>query len=186
MNLITLLALSVALASDAFAVSVVTGFSHKNSGRTMALILAFYFGLFQTLMPVAGWITGKYLLNLFSNIDHWIAFVLLFAVGVKMIWGAFKKNEKNPETLKKGYIILLALATSIDAFAVGLTFEFLLKGIILSITVIGAITALLTYCGFFLGKKFGEFVGRKAEIFGGLILIAIGVKIVVEHLLNEG
>lgn len=181
-----MLALSVALASDAFAVSVVAGFSNKNSGRTLALKLAFYFGLFQTLMPVAGWITGKYLLNLFSNVDHWIAFALLFAVGLRMIWGVFRKNEKNPETLKKRYIIVLALATSIDAFAVGLTFEFLLKGIILSITVIGAITFLLSYCGFYLGKKFGEFIGRKAEIFGGLILMAIGVKIVVEHLLDKG
>ncbi len=175
-------ALSLALASDAFAVSVGMGLSGKYKGKHLPLKLGFYFGLFQAVMPLAGWQIGKYLLSMISGIDHWAAFFILTAVGVKMIWESFGK-EKERET-KKGYILLLAIATSIDAFAVGLTFSYFILDVFKVVAVIGAITFAMSYCGFYIGKKFGKFAGKKAELTGGLILILIGVKILFEHLLK--
>lgn len=175
-------ALSLALASDAFAVSVGLGFSGKNKGRYLPLKLGLYFGLFQAVMPLGGWQTGKYLLSLISGIGHWAAFLILSAVGVKLVWESFGK-EKEKE-IKKGYLLLLAIATSIDAFAVGLTFSYFILDVFKAVAVIGAITFTMSYCGFYIGKKFGKFAGKKAELTGGLILILIGVKILFEHLLK--
>jgi putative Mn2+ efflux pump MntP len=185
MKLGTILFIAIGLAMDAFAVSVVTGSVYKDFKVRHALRMALFFGGFQAVMPVIGFLAGLGLVNYIAPYDHWVAFALLFFVGGKMIYESFRieaaERDRNPANLS--ILLLLSFATSIDALAVGMTLSLLRAPIALAVTIIGLVTFGLSYGGVYLGKRFGHFFESKVEIVGGLILIAIGVKIVAEHLM---
>jgi len=184
MNIATVLLIALGLAMDAFAVSVASGIVLKSSKMTNAVKMALFFGTFQMMMPVAGWLSGVTLRHFISGFDHFIAFGLLAFVGGRMIyeslWGIEKEERMNP--FSTNVLLVLAVATSIDAFAVGLSFAFLEMPIILPVAVIGLVTFSLSFAGIFLGNRFGHIFEKKIEIVGGLILIGIGLKILIEHM----
>ena len=172
---------------DAFAVSITSGIAIKPIRFRNALKIALFFGFFQALMPVIGWLAGVSLRSFISDVDHWIAFGLLSFIGSKMIYESFKleTNEKSdPRDIS--VIIILSIATSIDALAVGITFAFINVSIVTPVLVIGTVTFLVSFLGVFLGEKSGHFFEKKIEIVGGIILIAIGIKILIEHLFFQG
>lgn len=186
MNIFTLLIIALGLAMDAFAVSISSGLAIKKIRIGHAFRMAFFFGAFQALMPVIGWLAGLGLKDFISAVDHWIAFVLLSFVGGKMIYeAAFLGEDKEEKDIFNIYILLiLSIATSIDALAVGLTLSFLNVDIASPAVIIGIITFLLSFAGVYIGDRFGHFFESKIEILGGLILIGIGTKILAEHLLK--
>ena len=184
MDLLTTLIIALGLAMDCFTVSITSGIIIQNLKVRNAIKVALFFGLFQAFMPCIGWLTGVGMKNFITGFDHWIAFGLLGLVGAKMIYESFKiegdKKESNPLNI---YILLmLSLATSIDALAIGVTLAFLNTIIIMPVIIIGAVTFIVSFLGIYAGNKFGHIFGSKMEAVGGLVLIAIGVKILVEHL----
>lgn len=183
MGIIELIVLSVGLAMDAFAVAVCKGLSVTKIKWENACIIGMYFGGFQALMPLIGYLLGISFQNQIVNIDHWIAFILLGAIGINMIKEAISKDsEKQNASIKFKDMLILAIATSIDALAVGITFAFLEVNIWLAITLIGIITFVISILGVKIGNIFGDKYEKKAEFAGGLILILLGVKILLEHL----
>lgn len=175
--------IGVGLSMDAFAVSICKGLSMQKVKKRDVFIIALFFGGFQALMPFIGWFLGRGFESYITSIDHWIAFILLGVIGGKMIFEAFENEEDDSEIsydLKE--VLLLAIATSIDALAVGITFSFLQVNIWIAIAIIGMTTFVCSVIGVFVGNRFGIRYKSKAEIVGGIILIAIGVKILVEHL----
>ena len=186
MNLVTITVIAVGLAMDAFAVSIATGATYKKPGRGHAFNMALAFGSFQAIMPVVGWFAGFTLRGLIGNYDHWVAFILLTFIGSKMIYESFKIKhaQTQTDTLSAAMLLILALATSIDALAVGITFSLLLPGsLAIAVIIIGLVTFALSYAGFYIGKGFGHFFETRIEAVGGLILVGIGTKILLEHLL---
>lgn len=185
MAVIPIVFIALGLAMDAFAVSITSGLALKKAKVNDALRMALSFGLFQAIMPAVGWRIGIGLRDFISGIDHWIAFGLLLLVGCKMIYEALsaKPHKKGINSLSFYSILVLSIATSIDALAVGVSFALLGVSIILPIVVIGSITFLLSFFGFVAGSKFGRLLGKKVEIAGGVVLISIGIKILVDHLL---
>jgi len=177
--------IAVGLAMDAFAVSISCGFSIKKLKKRHAFRIAFAFGLFQALMPVAGWALGTSFRDLIAGFDHWIAMALLGFIGGKMLWEARESCQKRTNLLDWHILFMMSLATSIDAFAVGLTFAVLAISIITPVIIIGVVTFGMSWAGVLLGERFGCFFGRKVERIGGLLLIAIGIKIVIEHILTK-
>ncbi len=178
--------IAIGLAMDAFAVSVCKGLSMKKINFKKLLIIALFFGIFQAIMPVIGYFLGESFENLITSIDHWIALVLLSLIGINMIREAIGKSEednKNDDTSFKTMVIL-AIATSIDALAVGITFAFLEINIFVIASVIGIVTFVISSIGVIIGNKFGDKYEKRAEIFGGVILILMGIKILCEHLLG--
>ncbi len=175
--------IAVGLAMDAFAVSVCKGLSMRKMEWKKALIIGAYFGIFQAGMPVIGYLLGASFSSFVEKIDHWIAFALLLLIGLNMIREAIKPDsgDQNDKVDFKT-MILLAVATSIDALTVGITFAFLSANIFLSAAIIGIITFALSVIGVKIGNKFGDKFESKAEIAGGVILILIGAKILLEHL----
>ena len=167
---------------DAFAVSVCKGMSFYNYKYKKAFIVGLYFGIFQALMPVLGYLIGYKFLNLIVNIDHWIAFILLLVVGIRMIKNAILNDNRSDDSIKVKTMFCLAIATSIDALVIGLTMSFLNVNIFLSIVLIGIITFAFSFIGVLLGNKVGETFGKKFQILGGFILVVIGTKILFEHL----
>jgi len=183
MDFAPVLLIAFGLAMDAFAVSIAHGFSANPSRRTNALKLAVSFGSFQAFMPVVGWMSGLGLRDVISGVDHWTAFALLVFVGCKMIYESIRlKIEKEAKPLSFYVLLALSVATSIDALAAGLGFGFLQTSIAIPVTIIGAVTFILSFLGASFGNRLGHFFENKIEIVGGLILIGIGAKIVVEHL----
>lgn len=187
MGIIELVVVAVGLAMDAFAVAVCKGLASPKINYRQTGLIALFFGGFQALMPVIGWALGKQFEKYITNIDHWIAFVLLAFIGGKMIWEAAKGGDEPEEDCGCGKMDLreltvLSIATSIDALAVGITFAFLKTDIVLSATLIGVITAALSALGVFIGNRFGARFKKKAEIAGGAVLVIIGLKILLEHL----
>ena len=183
MGLLELILISIGLSMDAFAVSVCKGLSMKKMSWKKAVLIALYFGGFQALMPMIGYFLGSSFESVVTSIDHWIAFILLGIIGGKMIKEAFGPDEENCDddtSLKT--MVVLAVATSIDALAVGITFAFLKVNLILSVSLIGIITFILAIFGVKIGNKFGDKYERKAELAGGCILILMGIKILLEHL----
>ncbi|MGN0527536.1 MAG: manganese efflux pump MntP family protein [Eubacterium sp.] len=176
--------IAVGLSMDAFAVSICKGLKMQNkiNGGQTALI-ALFFGGFQALMPVIGWFLGSSFKKYIENFDHWVAFVLLAFIGGKMIYDSFHDdddNEDKPFSIKE--LFLLAIATSIDALAVGITFAIIKTNIWTAVALIGVTTFVLSAVGVFIGHKFGAKYKNKAELAGGIILVLIGVKILLEHL----
>lgn len=185
-HLAAVLFIAVGLAMDAFAVSVVTGSVYKELHVKHALRMALFFGGFQAVMPVIGFLAGLSVKDYITEIDHWVAFGLLAFVGGKMIYEAFRieSAEKNHDPSNLLILLALSVATSIDALAVGITLSLLTSAIALAVTLIGLITFGLSFTGVYLGKRFGHFFESRIEVVGGLILIAIGIKILIEHLMG--
>lgn len=185
MELITIIVIGFGLAMDAFAVSIVSGSAYKQLKTSTAIRMALFFGGFQAIMPLVGSLAGIAIKERIGSTDHWIAFGLLVAVGGKMIYESFKLKSEQSGLDPSNILVLLALsvATSIDALAVGITLSLLRLPIAVAVTIIGLITFCLSYAGVFIGKKFGHFFESKVEAIGGLILIAIGIKILAQHLL---
>ncbi len=183
----------IGLSMDAFAVSLAKGLCLKDDEFKYSFRVALFFGGFQALMPLLGWWLGRYFEGYITSFSHWIAFILLSIIGGKMLLEAMKELrtkeedkihlecERDEFSYKK--ITILAIATSIDALAVGVSFAFLNVNIIPSIIIIGITTFVLSFFAVFLGKKLGEYMQSYAELFGGAILIFIGVKILLEHLM---
>lgn len=183
MGIIELILLSIGLGMDAFAVSVCKGISMKKMNWKKACIIGLYFGGFQAIMPVIGYFFGSSFESIITNIDHWIAFILLAIIGAKMIQEAFQKEEEEyNEDISVKTMIVLSIATSIDALAVGITFAFLKVNLLLAITLIGTITFILSVIGTKIGNRFRDKYKSKAELAGGIILIIIGLKILLEHI----
>lgn len=182
--------LAIGLAMDCFAVSIASGIILKRVRMRPMLIMALAFGFFQALMPLLGWIGASFFSHLIENIDHWIAFAILAFLGGRMVLESFKdedcRHEFDPTSLK--VVSALAVATSIDALAVGVSFAFLgvrsFSSILLSIGIIGFVSFALSFVGLMFGIRFGCGIARKlrAELWGGVILIIIGTKILIEHL----
>jgi len=185
MDIITVIAIAFGLAMDAFAVSITSGITIKRLKINHALRIALFFGLFQAIMPLVGWLAGLSLRGFIAEIDHWIAFGLLSFIGCKMIYEsiAVQSNEKQINPLNIYVLLMLSVATSIDALAVGVSFAFLKISIVTPVVVIGTITFILSFLGVFVGNRIGHFFENKIEIAGGLILIGIGVKILLDHLI---
>jgi putative Mn2+ efflux pump MntP len=185
MELMTIIVIAVGLAMDAFVVSIVSGSVYKQLHVKHALRMALFFGAFQAFMPLIGSLAGLSFKDYITDYDHWVAFVLLAAVGGKMIYESFKIKsiEENPDPSNVFVLLVLSIATSIDALAIGITLSLIISSIALAVTIIGLITFVLSYTGVLIGKKFGHFFENRIEALGGLVLIGIGVKILCEHLL---
>jgi manganese efflux pump family protein len=184
MDLVSVFLIAVGLAMDAFAVSIAKGIVIDRERRKSAVFLASSFGGFQMLMPIIGYFAGISFRDVLMGVDHWIAFGLLAIIGSKMIYDSTKKGyEKEDSVLKFHSVLTLSVATSIDALMVGLSFAFLQTSIFTPILVIGIVTFALSFMGFFFGCGLGQVFGNRIKIVGGLILIAIGLEILLEHLL---
>ena len=183
MGLIEVIIIGIGVAMDAFAVSICKGLSLKKINLKRSLIVAVYFSIFQAIMPLLGFFLGSTFENFITDIDHWLAFVLLSIIGVNMLRDAFSKEKEDfNDKIDFKTMSLLGIATSIDALAVGITFAFLKTNIWLNILIIGLITFVITFIGVNIGNRFGNKHEKGAQIFGGFILILIGVKILLEHL----
>jgi manganese efflux pump family protein len=189
MGWLSLLVLACALAMDAFAVAMVTGLTLQPMTRRHVFRLAFHFGLFQALMPILGWLAGSAVHRYIEAFDHWVAFGLLAVVGGNMIRGAMKGEDAPKDSARdptSGWnLLLLSVATSIDALAVGLTLAMVGSAIAIPAIVIGTVAAAFTTIGMMLGRRIGALWGKRVEVLGGLVLLAIGIKIVVEHTLGR-
>ena len=185
MGLLTIILIALALAMDAFAVSVASGIAIKELRIRHALIIGAWFGLFQAVMPVLGWVSGIGLRSLITGIDHWIVFGLLFLIGCKMIYESFQLDPMKSRTdpMQIHVLFSLSIATSLDAFAAGVSFAMLGISIITPIIIIGAVTFVLSFMGVLLGDRGSHFFEKRMEMAAGIILIAIGVKILIDHLM---
>jgi putative Mn2+ efflux pump MntP len=185
MGTLTLFGIALALAMDAFAVALGTGVTLKRLTGRHIFRLSFHFGLFQALMPVIGWLAGQTLVQWISAWDHWIAFALLSLVGSRMIRESFQDREPAANDPTRGLtLVILSIATSIDALAVGFSLSLLGVSIWLPAVVIGLVAGVLTIIGMLLGDRIGTRWGSRVEILGGLVLIVIGLKILWEHTLR--
>ena len=183
MGLIELFLIAVGLSMDAFAVSVCKGLAMPKCTFKKAAIVGLWFGGFQALMPAIGYILGAQFQEAIASIDHWIAFVLLALIGGNMIHEALDNDEEEADaSLDVKTMFLLAVATSIDALAIGITFAFLKVNIIPAVCFIGIVTFIISFAGVKIGNVFGARYKNKAEIVGGVILILLGLKILLEHL----
>ena len=184
MDPITTVLLALGLSADAFAVSLSSGLTIRHMKINKALKIALFFGVFQALMPVIGWLAGLSFRGLILAFDHWVAFGLLSFLGGRMIYAANQEesDEKKINPLDSYTLLTLSVATSIDALAVGLGFSVLKTSILAAVTTIGFITFFLSFIGVFIGHKFGNLCQKQIEILGGAILIIIGCKILIEHL----
>lgn len=187
MSVVELFILAVGLSMDAFAVAICKGLCMRKVTIKKAGIVGLYFGIFQAGMPLIGYILGSQFSDKISSIDHWIAFILLSLIGISMIKEALEKNEENECSTEEAELSfknmsILAIATSIDALAVGVTFAFLRVNIVSAVSFIGVTTLILSMIGVKIGNIFGVKYKSKAELFGGIILILMGMKILLEHL----
>ena len=183
MGLIELFLIAVGLSMDAFAVSVCKGLAMPKCTFKKAAIVGLWFGGFQALMPAIGYVLGAQFQEAIASIDHWIAFVLLALIGGNMIHEALDNDEEEADaSLNVKTMFLLAVATSIDALAIGITFAFLKVNIIPAVCFIGIVTFIISFAGVKIGNVFGARYKNKAEIVGGIILILLGLKILLEHL----
>lgn len=184
MNFLFMAGIAVALAMDAFAVSV--GVSLEKLARRQSIRLALHFGLFQLMMPIVGWLMGRSIVRCIEAVDHWVAFGLLFFIGGRMILESFKpqksKHRDSSDPTKGLSLFMLSIATSIDALTVGLSLGVLGVPILLPALVIGLVTFSLSILGTLMGPLLGRAIGKRAELIGGAVLIIIGIKILGEHL----
>ena len=181
---ITILLIALGLAMDSFSVSIANGLATKTFKISKALTIALSFGFFQALMPIFGWLAGEFIADYLSTFDHWVAFALLTLIGVKMIYESITDKPNNflgAYSIK--VILILSVATSIDALAVGLSFSFLGIPIFFPALIIGVVAFLMSFFGVYIGRRFGKILKNRIEILGGLILVIIGLKILFEHVM---
>ncbi|MDE5772631.1 MAG: manganese efflux pump MntP family protein [Ruminococcus sp.] len=185
MNTAELLLISAGLAADAFSASVCEGLKMKKINRSGTFLTALFFGVFQALMPLGGYFLGKRFSDVTERFDHWIAFILLGIIGGKMLFESFgtENTEDTVYRINLRELALLAVATSIDAMAVGIVFSAQHSDIVLSVSVIGTVTFLLSLFGVIIGNRFGSHCGKKAGAVGGTVLILIGIKLFIEGIL---
>lgn len=184
-DFLSILLIAIGLSADCFAVALGGSISMKTLSRLQIFRVSLAFGLFQALMPVLGWLAGQTLVKIIADYDHWVAFILLAIVGGRMIWESFRSEESRSENadITKGVLLLtLSVATSIDALVVGLSFAFLEISIITASLTIGTVALVVTAIGFLLGRKLGSLIGRRAEALGGVVLIGIGLRILLTHI----
>jgi putative Mn2+ efflux pump MntP len=184
MSNVAILLIAIGLAMDAFAVSITSGITIKQLRVKHAMLIAGFFGVFQAIMPLLGWWGAHGVKEYICFVDHWIAFLLLTFVGGKMIYAACKNSsgEDVKSPLSIDVLFLLSIATSIDALAIGVTLSFIDVAILFPVLVIGVVTFIMSFLGTYIGNMFGHIFERKLEIIGGLVLIGIGLKILIEHL----
>ena len=184
MSFISIFLIALALSMDAFSVAIALGAAGRGHASAAAIRLATAFGVFQFVMPILGWLLGKTVVSYISDYDHWIAFGLLLIVGLRMIKEYFDKDEKErtKDPTKGWSLLILSIATSIDALAVGVSFAFFDVNIYYASAVIGVVCFIITALGMIFGKKLSVLLGKKAVLLGGIVLIAIGIKIVIEHM----
>jgi putative Mn2+ efflux pump MntP len=186
MNILIVLSIAFALAMDAFSVSLGINLRPEHQGMRRAMRLSISFGLFQFMMTILGWFAGKKIQSLIQAFDHWVAFGLLLIIGCRLILESLrqqKEQEQKEQDLTKGWsLFVLSIATSIDAFAMGLTFAALGEEILYPAFIIGVVAFFMTHMGAKLGPLFGRIIGSRAELFGGFILILIGIKVLADHL----
>ncbi|MEM2920896.1 MAG: manganese efflux pump MntP family protein [Candidatus Bathyarchaeia archaeon] len=174
---------AVSLAMDAFSVSIAHGLVNRSFKSINAMKLGISFGLFQTFMPILGWLAGINVVELISGFDHWVAFGLLAFIGARMIYESVRDRPvKLVNSLTVGALLLLSIATSIDALAVGLSLSFLRVPILAPAALAGITTFSLSFLGVYFGSRFGRLLGNKVELIGGAILLCIGLRILLEHL----
>jgi putative Mn2+ efflux pump MntP len=185
MELLSIIVVALGLSMDAFAVSVVTGAAYRQLHIRHTIRMAAFFGGFQAFMPAVGYLAGLAFRKYIEDFDHWVAFAILFVIGLKMIYESFKIKEERKAMHPANWAVLLtlAVATSIDALAVGLTLSLITNSITEAIIIIGAVTSLLSCVGVYIGKRFGHFFESGIEAAGGLVLIGLGVKILLQHIL---
>jgi putative Mn2+ efflux pump MntP len=183
MSLLTIFLLALGLGVDAFSVAIGIGASNNKKSWAPVLRLSLAFGLFQFVMPLIGWLAGSTVVDRIQSFDHWIAFALLVLVGGKMIWEGFEKesDEQKTDQTRGWPLFLLSIATSIDALAVGFSFSLLKTALLFPAAIIGVVCFMMTAVGMMFGKGLARIFGKKVEIMGGLVLIAIGMKILIEH-----
>ncbi len=182
MKIYEILLLGLGLSMDAFAVAVCKGLSSEKFSIKNALIVGAWFGIFQALMPLIGYLLGWLIADFIREFDHWIAFILLSFIGGKMIYEAIKGDEKNDASVAFLVMLPLAIGTSIDAMAAGITLALSDANIYVAVAIIGAVTFILSAIGVKIGNIFGAKFQKKAEIFGGVVLVCLGLKILIEHL----
>lgn len=182
MNILEIFIIAVGLSMDAFAVSICKGLSVQKLKPKHMLLVGVYFGGFQALMPLLGYLLGKQFEWLITSVDHWIAFGLLVLIGANMIKESFDKSDEVNDSFSVKSMLILAVATSIDALAVGVTFAFLDVQIVPAIAIIGTTTFVLSVIGIKVGNVFGAKFKSKAEFAGGIVLVLMGIKILLEHL----
>jgi len=185
-DFISVFLIALGLSADCFVVALSGGISKIDHSWSRILRVSFSFGLFQALMPVLGWLAGRTVVEFIADYDHWVAFAMLAIVGGRMLWGAFRpeRNQRKEVDITKGLLLItLSIATSIDALAVGLSFAFLNVNIALASPTIGAVAFVVTIIGFKLGRRAGKLIGKRAEAIGGIILLAIGLRILLSHIL---
>ena len=183
MDIISIILIAVGLSMDSFSVSIINGCTLKELNTPRILSISLFFALFQAFMPVLGWLSGLRVEKYIQELDHWIVFLLLSFIGLKMIVEGMKKDNPPPSSvfpIKK--LIGQSLATSIDAFAVGVSFSLLELSLITPVMIIGLVTFGFAMLGLFLGKYFNKLLGQRADVIGGIILIGMGIKILYEHL----
>lgn len=190
MSILTIILTGIGLSMDAFAVSLSKGFCLRKNIFRNAFKISIFFGISQAIMPLIGWLCGIYFESYIKFIDHWIAFILLSLLGGKMIYESIKEDNSETsvecsleeEEIGNKNLLILAVATSIDALAVGISFAFLSINIMTAIIIIGIVTFIICFIGVYIGKALGNVLKKYSEILGGVILIFIGLKILIEHL----
>ena len=185
MSFLEILLIALSMAMDAFAVCLSAGTQEQAVGGRPSFRLAFHFGLFQFLMPIIGWFAGTTIVSYISAFDHWVAFGLLAFVGIRMIRSGFDSNdEEQKRDPSRGWtLVLLSIAVSIDALAIGFSLALVGVTIWYPAVVIGVVTGLISWLGIYLGNRLGQRFGKRMEIIGGIVLIIIGVRILLSHLL---
>ena len=181
MSIPRIVLIAISLAMDAFAVAISKGLSSKKFDINKALLVGAYFGFFQGLMPLIGYFVGSTFQKFITSVDHWVVFALLLLVGIGMILESFKNEEENDDLGFK-IMLVLSFATSIDALAIGISFSFFEINIYLSALIIAFITFIISFIGFIIGNRFGNKYEKISKVIGGIILILIGIKILIEHL----
>lgn len=186
MGFFTLLLLAIALSLDTFAVSISCGIAQKSIATKDALKFASVLGIFQGVMPIIGWLCGISIKGYIEPVDHWVAFILLLIVGGKMVKDSLGKEEESHESCNpftnNRLLITMAIATSIDALSIGIGLAMVEVNMLMAFITIGLVTFAVSILGMYSGKRIGCFLGKKMEIIGGIILVAIGIKILIEHL----
>lgn len=188
MNIFSLFITGIGLSMDAFAISLAKGFCVKDKMVNKAIKVAIFFGLAQGIMPLIGWFLGTYFESYIKSVDHWVAFVLLGFIGGKMIYDSYCGKDEEVECsidgndFKNKDLFILSIATSIDALAVGISLAVLNVNIVQASLIIAILTAIICFIGVYIGKLFGNFLNKYAEILGGSLLIIMGIKILVEHI----